>query len=167
MALRLGPGPPLPAFCYLAGIGVPLAVIDIRCRRLPDALILPSYPVALALLGLASLILPGGGREFLSALAGMVLAGTVFLIQVLVYPSGLGWGDVKLSGLLGLYLGWLGVSALVGGLFLGYLLAAATGLALMAARRATRKSHVAFGPFLLAGTLAAVLLTGLAGPRWS
>ena len=105
----------------------------------------------------------------------MVLAGTVFLIQVLVYPSGLGWGDVKLSGLLGLYLGWLGVSALVGGLFLGYLLAAATGLTLMAARRATRKSHVAFGPFLLAGTLAAVLLSGLAGPhgaglagpRWS
>ena len=167
MALRFGPGPPLPAFCYLAGIGIPLAVIDIRCRRLPDALILPSYPVALVFLGLASLVLPGGGHRFLSALAGMVLAGTVFLIQVLVYPSGLGWGDVKLSGLLGLYLGWLGVSALVGGLFLGYLLAAATGLTLMAARRATRKSHVAFGPFLLAGTLAAVLLTGLAGPRWS
>ena len=167
MALRFGPGPPLPAFCYLAGIGIPLAVIDIRCRRLPDALILPSYPVALTLLGLASLVLPGGGRHFLSALAGMVLAGAAFLIQALVYPSGLGWGDVKLSGLLGLYLGWLGASALVGGLFLGYLLAAATGLALMAARRATRKSHVAFGPFLLAGTLAAVLLTGLAGPRWS
>ncbi len=167
MALRFGPGPPLPAFCYLAGIGVPLAVIDIRCRRLPDVLVLPSYPVALALLGVASLLLPAGGRHFLSALAGMTLAGAVFLIQVLVYPSGLGWGDVKLSGLLGLYLGWLGASALIGGLFLGYLLAAAAGLALMTARRATRKSHLAFGPFLLAGTLAAVLLTGLAGPRWS
>ena len=109
MALRFGPGPPLPAFCYLAGIGIPLAMIDIRCRRLPDALILPSYPVALAFLGLAALLLPGGGRHFLSALAGMVVAWALFLLQVLIYPAGLGGGDVKLSGLLGLYLGWLGL----------------------------------------------------------
>ena len=109
MALRFGPGPPLPAFCYLAGIGIPLAMIDIRCRRLPDALILPSYPVALAFLGLAALLLPGGGRHFLSALAGMAVAWALFLLQVLIYPAGLGGGDVKLSGLLGLYLGWLGL----------------------------------------------------------
>ncbi len=160
MALRFGPSPPLPAFCYLAGIGVPLAVIDSRSRRLPDALTLPSYPAALALLGLAALLLPGGGRHFLSALFGMALAWGVFLLQVLIYPGGLGAGDVKLSGLLGLYLGWLGVSALAAGLFLGYALAAVTGLALIAARRASRKSRLAFGPFLLAGTLAAVLLTG-------
>ena len=160
MALRFGPSPPLPAFCYLAGIGVPLAVIDTRCRRLPDALTLPSYPAALALLGLAALVLPGGGRHFLSALFGMALAWGVFLLQVLIYPAGLGAGDVKLSGLLGLYLGWLGLSALAAGLFLGYTLAAVTGLALIAARRASRKSRLAFGPFLLAGTLTAVLLTG-------
>ena len=163
MALRFGPSPPLPAFCYLAGIGVPLAVIDSRYRRLPDALTLPSYPVALALLGLAALLAPGGGRHFLTALLGLVLAWAVFLLQVLVYPAGLGWGDVKLAGVLGLYLGWLGPGALVTGLFLGYLLAAATGVGLIVTRRASRKSFLAFGPFLLAGTLAAVLLTGLTG----
>ena len=65
MAPRFGPGPVLPAFCYLAGIGVPLAVIDARCQRLPDALTLPSYPVALALLGLAALLMPGGRGHFL------------------------------------------------------------------------------------------------------
>jgi leader peptidase (prepilin peptidase)/N-methyltransferase len=119
--------------------------------------------VALALLGLAALLLPGGGRHFLSALLGMVLAGAVFLMQALIYPAGLGGGDVKLSGLLGLYLGWLGPGALATGLFLGYLFAAVTGLALIAAGRASRKSHLAFGPFLLAGTLAAVLLNGVAG----
>ena len=102
----------LPAFCYLAGIGVPLAVIDARCQRLPDALTLPSYPVALALLGFAALLLPGGSGHFLGALLGLVLAGGIFVLQVLIYPAGLGWGDVKLSGLLGLYLGWLGISAL-------------------------------------------------------
>ena len=70
---------------------------------------------------------------------------------------------MKLSGLLGLYLGWLGVGALIAGLFAGYLLAAVAGLALLAARRASRKSLLPFGPFLLAGTLIAILLSGL-GP---
>ena len=157
MALRFGPNPALPAFCYLAGIGVPLAVIDARCRRLPDALTLPSYPVALALLGFAALLLPGGAGHFRGALAGMALAWGAFLLQVLLYPAGLGWGDVKLAGLLGLYLGWLGrgwpdQGALLAGLFLGYLFAAAAGLALIAARRASRKSRLPFGPYLLAGT---------------
>jgi Type IV leader peptidase family len=160
MALRFGPTPALPAFCYLAGIGMPLAVLDTRCRRLPDALTLPSYPIALALLGIAALLLPGGGRQFLTAVLGLALAWAFFLLQVLIYPAGLGWGDVKLSGLLGLYLGWLGPGALTAGLFLGYLFAAATGLGLIATRRASRKSHLAFGPFLLAGALAAVLITG-------
>lgn len=166
MALRFGPSPPLPAFCYLAGIGVPLAVIDTRHQRLPDAMTLPSYPIALALLGLAALLAPGGGRHFLTALLGLALAWGVFLLQVFLYPAGLGWGDVKLSGLLGLYLGWLGLGALITGLFLGYLLAAATGVGLIVTRRASRKSFLAFGPFLLAGTLAAVLLTALHGPHW-
>jgi leader peptidase (prepilin peptidase) / N-methyltransferase len=171
MAMRFGPSPALPAFCYLAGIGVPLAVIDARCQRLPDALTLPSYPVALALLGFAALMLPGGAGHFRGALAGMALAWGVFLLQVLLYPAGLGWGDVKLAGLLGLYLGWLGGSwlgggwldqgALVAGLFLGYLFAAAAGLALIAARRASRKSRLPFGPYLLAGALTAILLSSL------
>jgi leader peptidase (prepilin peptidase)/N-methyltransferase len=160
MALRFGPNPMLPAFCYLAGIGVPLAVIDTRYRRLPDALTLPSYPIALALLGVAALLLPGGGRQFLTAGLGLAVALAFFVLQVIIYPAGLGWGDVKLSGLLGLYLGWLGPGALAAGLFLGYLFAAVTGLGLIAARHASRKSHLAFGPFLLAGALAAVLLTG-------
>ncbi len=171
MAMRFGPSPALPAFCYLAGVGVPLAVIDARRQRLPDALTLPSYPVALALLGFAALLLPGGAGHFLGALAGLALAWGVFLLQVLLYPAGLGWGDVKLAGLLGLYLGWLGggwlggswldQGALIAGLFLGYVFAAAAGLALIAGRRASRKSRLPFGPYLLAGTLSAILLSSL------
>jgi leader peptidase (prepilin peptidase) / N-methyltransferase len=175
MAMRFGPSPALPAFCFLAAIGVPLALIDARSQRLPDALTLPSYPVALALLGFAALLLPGGAGHFLGALAGLALAWGVFLLQVLLYPAGLGWGDVKLAGLLGLYLGWLGggwlggswldQGALVAGLFLGYLFAAAAGLALVATRRASRKSRLPFGPYLLAGTLTAILLSSLITAR--
>jgi leader peptidase (prepilin peptidase)/N-methyltransferase len=161
MVVRFGLSPALPAYSYLAVVGAVLAVTDARRRRLPDRLTLPSYPVALALLGLAALLLPGGGRPFLGALLGLVIALGLFLLQAVIYPDRLGWGDVKLAGILGLYLGWLGLPALVAGLFLGYLLAGAAGLALIAAGRASRKTQLPFGPFLLAGTLATIALSGL------
>ncbi len=164
MAVRFGPSPVLPAFCFLGAVGVALAFIDARYQRLPDALTLLSYPVALVLLGAAALAVPDGGRRFVVALIGLAAAWLLFLIPALIYPAGIGWGDVKLSGVLGLYLAWLGVSALVAGLFLGYLLAALAGLGLLAARRATRKSQLPFGPFLLAGTLIAILLSYSGGP---
>jgi len=166
MALRFGLSPALPAFCYLAAAGVTLALIDARHRRLPDALTLPSYPIAVLLLAIAAAAEPGGTGHFLDAVLGMAAAGACFVLQAVAYPEGLGWGDVKLAGLLGLYLGWLGPGALVGGLFLGYLLAAATGLALIAAGQATRKSQLPFGPFLVAGTLAVIALTGLTSPTF-
>jgi leader peptidase (prepilin peptidase) / N-methyltransferase len=160
LAIRFGPRPALPAFCFLAAVGVPLALIDARTQRLPDALTLPSYPVALVALGAAALATPDGGRHFVVALIGLAAGLVVFVAQVLIYPAGVGWGDVKLAGLLGLYLGWLGGLALFSGLVLSYLLAAVTGVALLVARRATRRSRIPFGPFLLAGTLAAILLSG-------
>ena len=88
---------------------MPLAVIDARRQRLPKPLTLPSYPVSLALLGFAALLFSLAARAISWArCAGLALAWGVFLLQVLLYPAGLGWGDVKLAGLLGLYLGWLG-----------------------------------------------------------
>lgn len=161
MGWRFGLSPALPAYSYLAVVGAVLAVIDVRQRRLPDRLTLPSYPIALALLGLAAAALPGGGRHFLGALLGMGVALGLFGGQAVIYPDGLGWGDVKLAGILGLYLGWLGLTALAAGLFLGYLLAGLAGLGLIAAGRASRKTQLPFGPFLLAGTLAAIAFSGL------
>ena len=162
MIWRFGLSPELPAYGYLAAAGAALAVIDARERRLSDRLTLPSYPVALALLGLAAVLLPGGGRQFADALAGLGIALALFLVQAIIYPAGLGWGDVKLAGILGLYLGWLGLAEVAAGLFLGYLLAAVAGLGLIAAGRASRKTQLPFGPFLLAGTLAVIMLSGLA-----
>jgi leader peptidase (prepilin peptidase) / N-methyltransferase len=161
LALRLGPRPALPAFCYLAAVGVALAIIDIQHRRLPDALTLTSYPVALVLLGLAALGTPGGGHHLADALLGMAAAGLLYLLLALIYPAGMGWGDVKLSGLIGLYLGWLGAEVLLAGLLAGYLLAALAGIALLVTRRATGKSQIPFGPFMLAGALIVILASGL------
>jgi leader peptidase (prepilin peptidase)/N-methyltransferase len=164
MAEVFGPSPVLPAFCYLGAVGVALTFIDARHHRLPDVLTLPSYPVGLVLLGAAALGSPQGTRHLLGAAIGMAAAWLAFVLQVFIYPAGIGWGDVKLSGILGLYLGWLGARPLVAGLFLGYVLAAIAGIALLAAGRASRKSPIPFGPFLLAGTLAAIIVSGLAGP---
>jgi leader peptidase (prepilin peptidase)/N-methyltransferase len=160
MAIRFGPSPVLAPFCLLGLVGVPLAVIDARYQRLPDALTLPAYPIAAALLGVAALTTPDGGRRFLIALAGLGAALVLFGVQVLVYPAGVGLGDLKLAGLLGLYLGWLGAAALLGALLLSYVLAAVTAIALLATRRATRRARVPFGPYLLAATLI-VILAGL------
>src|SRR5262245_53157348 len=69
--LRFGWSALLPAYCYLALVSIPLAVIDVLSHRLPDRLTLPSYPIVLALLGGAALAVPEGGQHYLHALAGL------------------------------------------------------------------------------------------------
>lgn len=153
----------VPAFCYLAAVAVALALIDIDVHRLPDGIVLPSYLVAAALLALASWA-PGGTSDWTAlgraAIGALALFG-VYLVMVLVYPAGMGLGDVKLAGLLGLYLGWVGWGALAIGWFAAFLFGGAYSLGLLASRRANRKSGIPFGPWMLAG--AAV---GVAAGQW-
>jgi leader peptidase (prepilin peptidase)/N-methyltransferase len=156
VAVRLGLSPQTPAFCALAAVSVPLAFFDARTSRLPNVVTLPAYPVSLALLGAAALQ-PGGAGRFVHALIGMAVAVAFFGVLALVSPAGIGMGDVKLAGPLGAYLGWLGAIAFMAGLLAAWLLAAVTGLGLMLAHRADRKTQIPFGPFLIAATLAAVL----------
>lgn len=159
--LRFGPVPLLPALAYLAIVSVALCFIDVALQRLPDALTLPSYPAGLVLLGISVPFVADGPRHFAEALIGMAAAWLLFVLQAFIYPAGIGWGDVKLSGVLGLYLGWFGIPALFYGLAGGYVLAAVAGVALIITRRATRKSRLAFGPFLLAATMAVIIATGM------
>jgi leader peptidase (prepilin peptidase) / N-methyltransferase len=165
MTLRLGPGPVLPAFLLLAALAPVLTVTDLRWRRLPDRLTLPAYPAAALLLAAGALAIPDGGRRFLSALAGLAAAWLFFALLALIRPGGLGWGDVKLSGVLGLYLGWLGPAAVAAGLLGAFALAALAGLGLIAAGRATRKSQLPFGPFMLVSAIAVIAATGPALTR--
>jgi leader peptidase (prepilin peptidase) / N-methyltransferase len=163
MGLRFGLSPVLPAFCYLAAVSVALGFVDAAHRRLPDLLTLPSYPAALVLLGLAAPFIPNGSGHFVRAIIGLACASAFYLVLTLIYPAGIGWGDVKLSGLLGLYLGWISPGALIIGLAAGFILAAVAGAGLIATGRATRKSQIPFGPFMLAGAFAVIAASGLAG----
>jgi len=157
MALRFGFDPVLPAYLYLAAVGLALALIDLDCKRLPDALTLPSYPVAVVLLGVASLAGSDSG-SLVRALLGGAAMYAVYFALCFAYPAGMGFGDVKLAGVLGLYTGWIGWGAWAIGLFLGFFLGGVFGLALLAAKRGGRKTAVPFGPFMLLGVLIAVLV---------
>ncbi|MDP9164910.1 MAG: prepilin peptidase [Actinomycetota bacterium] len=156
LAARFGADAALPAFLYLAAVGLALAIIDIDTHRLPNALTLPAYPVALALLALALL-----GDHAWSQLARAALGGiALFVLYVairLAYPAGMGLGDVKLSGVLGLYAGWVGWGAWGVAAFLAFLYGGMFGIAQMSRGRASRKTQVPFGPFMLLGTLTGVL----------
>lgn len=156
VAWHFGLDPVLPAFLYLAAVGLALAVIDIDHQRLPFALTLPSYPIALVLLGLAMAVRGDVGR-LLPMLVGMLALFGLYAVLNLINPRGMGFGDVMLAGILGLYLGYLGWGPLLVGAFLGFLFGSVGGLLLIALRRAGLKSKVPFGPYMLAGALVAVL----------
>lgn len=155
VGLRFGFDPVLPAYLYLAAVGIALALIDVDVRRLPDALTLPSYVVAVVLLGGAA-VLGSHSGELVRALIGGAIAFAFYFALCWIYPAGMGFGDVKLSGLLGLYLGWLGLGVLAVGLFLGFLLGGFFGLLLIALGRGGRKTAVPYGPFMLLGAAIAV-----------
>jgi leader peptidase (prepilin peptidase) / N-methyltransferase len=146
----------LPAFLYLVAVGVALSLIDIDVHRLPNKIVLPSYAVVGALLVLAS-IGTGDWTALLRAAIGGVALYVFYFGLMFAYPKGMGFGDVKLAGILGMSLGWLGWGQLVVGAFLGFLLGGLVGGGLMAVKLATRKSRIPFGPFMILGAYLAVL----------
>jgi leader peptidase (prepilin peptidase)/N-methyltransferase len=155
LGVRIGPHAALPAFLYLAAVGVALAMIDLDVQRLPDKLTLPAYPVALVLLGIAALA-DAAGWPYARALIGMAALFGFYATLWLVYPAGMGLGDVKLSGVLGLYLGWLSWRALVVGAASAFLVGAVVSIAvLLLVKGSGRKTKVPFGPFMLLGVLIA------------
>lgn len=140
----------LPLLLVFAAYSIALALIDLDHRLLPDRIVLPAYVVFAALVVLASAITGDWWAALRALVAGAVLFA-FFLIVALVYPAGMGGGDIKLAGLLGLVLGWFGWRQVVVGAFAGFLIGAVVGIITMIARRSGRKTAIPFGPSLLAG----------------
>ncbi|MFB7739537.1 prepilin peptidase [Streptomyces sp. NPDC056112] len=156
-AAATGGRPELAVWLLLAPVGVLLAVVDFRVRRLPDALTLPLAGAALALLGVAALV-PGHAGHWPTALYGALALGGGYFVLFLVNPAGMGFGDVKLALGAGAVLGWYGWPVVLLGTFAGFLFGALYGGALVVVRRAGRKTAIAFGPFLIAGAFTGVLI---------
>jgi leader peptidase (prepilin peptidase) / N-methyltransferase len=155
MAWRVGADPVLPAVLYVVGAGVLLGYVDLRVRLLPNVVVLPSYAVVAALLVLAALVSDQWGSLAWAAMGGVALWGFLALFVVLM-PSGIGLGDAKLGGVLGLCLGWFGLSYVLLGTFAAFVSGGLVSLGLIASRRGTLKSAIPFGPFLIVGFVAAV-----------
>ncbi|TWD84845.1 leader peptidase (prepilin peptidase)/N-methyltransferase [Kribbella amoyensis] len=154
---QLGFSPGLAAWWLLTVSGAILGYIDARTKYLPSAIIWPTYFAVGAGLVVGAAVSGEWGSLGRAAIAGAVGFGVFYLLWFVI-PRGVGFGDVRLSGLLGLALGWLGWGELIAGLYGGFLLGAVLGIALTAAKVFRRKEMFPFGPFMLAGAVAGVLL---------
>lgn len=145
------------AFCVLAAGLLALSWIDLRIKRLPREISYTTLAIGAPLLVVAALI-RDEPRRIWTLVLGAVLA-TVFMYAVHVLSKGgMGDGDVRLTPLLGAYLGWLGLPFVPVGLFLAFLFGSVVGVIGMIVGRAGRKTAVPFGPFLALGTLVAVFV---------
>lgn len=162
VALRLGADEEglrlLPAYLTFAAVGIALALIDLDVKRLPDQIVLPSYVVLGGLLAIG-----GDGGALLRAAEGAAILFAFFFIVWLIAPGGMGFGDVKLSGIVGGMTAYLTWGTFLVGAFMGFLLGAVAGVLLMAGGKAGRKTAVPFGPFMILGAWTAILGAGNLG----
>lgn len=155
-ALRLGAAWELPAFCVFFASLLAISVIDLDHFIIPNRVVYPTLFVTAPLLVLAAAV-DGRWQSLLHALIGGVAGFTALLLIHLVAPRGMGFGDVRLAGVIGMMLGWLGLGDVVLGLFLAFLMASVIGLGLMMTRLRSRKDAVPFGPFMAGGAVVTVL----------
>jgi leader peptidase (prepilin peptidase) / N-methyltransferase len=147
----------LPAYLLFFTSLIAVSVIDLDHFRIPNRIVYPMLVVSVPLLALVTVLEADDWEPFTDALIGAGIGFGFLLLVHLVYPAGMGFGDVKLSALLGLYLGWLGLGHVPLGLFLGFLLGAVIGVGLLVTKVRGRSDPIPFGPFLAAGAVVGVL----------
>ncbi|WP_151082053.1 prepilin peptidase [Nocardioides cynanchi] len=146
----------------LVPLGVALAFVDWNTRLLPTDLVRPAYVIAIVGVVVATV----AERDLVAlerAALGWLVAGGLYAVLWFIYPPGLGYGDVRLAGVLGITLGYLGWGPLLVGLYAGFLLGGVIG-ALLRVFKVVRQRHVPFGPFMLISVLVAI---AWGEPLWS
>lgn len=137
-----------------AGLMVALSVIDIRHRRIPNRLVYPAVVIAAAVIVAGDLA--GGGLDVLDAGIGLFAYGLALLIIALI-SKGMGMGDVKLAGLIGLVLGSIGLDLVAVAAGMGILLGGVGAIVALLAG-GDRKSAIPYGPYLASGAVIAVFV---------
>jgi leader peptidase (prepilin peptidase)/N-methyltransferase len=156
---------PLLPLLPLVPVGVALAVVDRHTHLLPTRVIWPALAVTAALTLVAS-VAGGDLTSFGRATAGGVVVLAAFHLIWWIHPAGMGYGDVRLSALLGFTLASLGWGEVVVGIYGAFLGFALLGIVRAGVRRdrSALRTPLPFGPFLLAGALGGV---ALGGPLWT
>ena len=156
VGLRFGADWAVPAYLVFFTSLLAVSLIDLELNIIPNRIVYPTIWLSLPLLALAA-VAEGELDRLGWALVGAAAAWAVLLVIHLVSPAGMGFGDVRLSFVLGLFLGWLDLRLVLVGIFLGFLLGSVLGVLMVALGLRSRKDHIPFGPFLAAGAAVAVL----------
>ncbi|MDQ1293612.1 MAG: leader peptidase (prepilin peptidase) / N-methyltransferase [Actinomycetota bacterium] len=163
VAAWLGPSWELPAFLYLASISITLAIIDLDTFLLPARIVTPSYAVTAALLGLAAVGAPEPLDAALRAVVGGLALWLLYFSLRLIHPRGMGYGDVRLSGLLGLALAWQGWDCLAVGAFTAFVLGGLGGAVVLLLGKGNLKTEIPYGPYMIVGTWVGLVAGGPIG----
>lgn len=163
-AARFGAHAELVDYCVFFAVLVAVSGVDIDHHLVPSRIVYPSAAATAVLLVIASGI-DGAWRRAADAAIGAVIAYAVLFVIHFAAPRGMGFGDVRLAGLIGLNVGWLGVAHVPVALFAGFLLGAVAGVTLLALGRAGRRTRIPFAPFLAGGAVIATLW-GTTIVRW-
>lgn len=153
-ALHFGITFSLPAFLFLALLGVQLARIDVALHLLPNPLVLMLLAGGLLLLLLPGLLGRQSG-DVVRAVLGAVILFVAYLALGLISPGGIGMGDVKLAAPVGLYLGYLGWGQMLYGGLLGFVLNGLVTVLVLSRKGRNKATEVPHGPSML-GAVAAV-----------
>ncbi len=139
----------------LVVIGVALGVIDLRTRLLPKEVVAPTY--ALVIVGvLLVCLVTADWADLQRAALGWLVMGGFYALSWVISPRLVGYGDVRLAGVLGIALGALGWGELLIGMYAAFLVPPLT--LLVAGRRLSRKARLPFGPAMLAGAVVGMLV---------
>lgn len=139
----------------LVGAGMWLSLIDVDTHLLPRRIVYRTLAVAMPLLVLSAFF--DGEGSVIGMFVGTIAMWCILRVLEVLSRGDLGGGDVGLGGLLGLYLGWVSYEAILVGLVASFFVGGVWALVLVISRKANRHTHFAFGPFLIVGTLIAVL----------
>jgi leader peptidase (prepilin peptidase) / N-methyltransferase len=145
--LRFGLAWRLPLAWFFIAVMIVIAFIDWELMIIPNKIVLPAFVV-----GLAASIALDPGRWWIYVVAAVGAALFLFVLA-LIWPGGMGMGDIKLALFMGAVLGTMVIAAM----FLAFLMGAIVGLILIASKLKSRKDHIPFGPYLALGSVLALL----------
>ena len=142
----------LPAFLLFTWLLIVVSVIDLQTRKIPNKLTYPLTPTLLVLLAAAA-VLSGDPARIVQVVIGGLAGFAGLFVLALVQPKGMGMGDVKLAGFIGLALGYISLWHVLVGIFMGFFIGGVIAIVLMLTKLRDRKDRIPFGPYLAAGAL--------------
>jgi leader peptidase (prepilin peptidase)/N-methyltransferase len=155
-AARFGADVVLAAYAVFGLSMVAISAVDLERYIIPNHIVYPTLALLIPLFVLASAVDHRWDALGKAAACGAFAFVGFFVLHVAV-PKGMGFGDVRLAGVIGLATGWLGYGHAFVGFFAGFVLGAVIGIIFIVATGGGRKTKIPFGPFLAAGAVLSIV----------